>query len=735
MELFAEALEKPPEDRDAFLRDRCTDDESLLLRIRRLIEVHQESQVILPDRSHRTMGTLSDERPGTLIGRYKLLEQIGEGGFGVVFMAEQQEPVRRKVALKIIKAGMDTRQVIARFEAERQALALMDHPNIAKVLDAGATDTGRPYFVMELVQGVPITQFCEDHQLSVKERIELFLPVCQAIQHAHQKGVIHRDLKPSNVLVTRDDPAAAGHAIVIDFGVAKAIDQRLTEKTLHTNFARMIGTPVYMSPEQAEMSKQDVDTRSDVYSLGILLYELLTCTTPFPEERLKTVSYAELQRIIIEEEPQRPSTTLSGLNGQFRKVAANRRCEPATLMKLVRGDLDWVVLKAIEKDRNRRYATPLELAADLQRYLENEPITARPPSTAYKVQKFIRRNRTVAVATLAVLLALLTGVITTSWQAAEAKRERANAEQQAATASAALGFIQEDLFQRARFQPDIKLVDAMEAAVSQVGDGYQDEPLVEAAIQLTIGKGYRHLGNYRRAKEHLSRSIELHSHILGPEADETLEGKQELAHAALVLSEYEQAEALIDEVLASRMERLEPDAVEALVGRRKEVPELDPPGSGRSLRGAGRPGTGQGRGLLQAVGVARHAAEADEVTVIAVRREGEERGIYDCLGDISGALAACHREITAHIQIAAPHSQRPHIAVHSRAQRAPTAPVPLGDAIGRRATCHRERAPRIQVRARQRQRIDRAVHSRAQRAPAAPVPLGDIIGRHAACHR
>jgi serine/threonine protein kinase len=317
------------------------------------------------------------ERVGSVIGPYKLMEQIGEGGFGLVFVAEQHEPVRRKVALKVIKPGMDSAQVIPRFEAERQALALMDHPHIAKVLDAGATDSGRPYFVMELVKGIPITEYCDKNQLAPRERLELFVTVCQAIQHAHQKGIIHRDVKPSNVLVTSHDGKPA--AKVIDFGVAKAMHQQLTAHSIYTNFAQMIGTPLYMSPEQAEMSGLDIDTRSDIYSLGVLLYELLTGTTPLERQRVAQAAYDEIRRLIREEEPPRPSLRLSSCDS-LPSIAARRHTEPAKLSRLVRGDLDWITMKSLEKDRTRRYETANGLARDIQRYLSDEPVEACPPS-------------------------------------------------------------------------------------------------------------------------------------------------------------------------------------------------------------------------------------------------------------------------------------------------------------------------------------------------------------------
>src|SRR5215218_1387336 len=351
--------------------------------------------------------------PGTVIGRYKLLEPIGEGGYGVVFMAEQTSPVVRKVALKIIKAGMDSRQVIARFEAERQALAVMDHVNIARVLDAGTTNSGLPYFVMELVHGVPITRYCDENNLGLRERLELFVPVCKAIQHAHQKGIIHRDVKPSNVLVTLYDGKPVPK--VIDFGVAKAVEQKLTERTLFTQYGTMVGTLEYVSPEQAEMSALGVDTRSDVYSLGVLLYELLTGSTPLGHQRVKEAGYAEVLRMIKEEDPPRPSTRLSDSGVALATISAQRRTEPAKLTKLVRGELDWIVMKCLEKDRSRRYETANGFAADVQRYLADEPVQACPPSGWYRLRKFVRRNKGPVLAVSLVVLAMLAGLIGTTW--------------------------------------------------------------------------------------------------------------------------------------------------------------------------------------------------------------------------------------------------------------------------------------------------------------------------------
>jgi serine/threonine protein kinase len=361
-------------------------------------------------------GPIPVEGPGTLIGSYKLLEQIGEGGMGLVFMAEQTQPVRRKVALKVLKPGMDTRQVVARFEAERQALAIMDHPNIAKIHDGGVTPSGRPYFVMELVRGVPITEFCDQRRLTTRQRLELFVTVCQAVQHAHQKGIIHRDLKPSNILVTLHDTLAVPK--VIDFGIAKATTQPLTDRSLFTHFSQMIGTPLYMSPEQAEMNGLDVDTRSDVYSLGVLLYELLTGTTPFESERLKQVGFDEMRRVIREEEPPRPSQRVSTFDAAARSTLSERRStDPRNFASTLRGELDWIVIKALDKDRNRRYESASALAADVQRYLNNDAVEACPPSAAYRVRKFARRNRR-ALATLAIVFVTLIAATSISvWQA------------------------------------------------------------------------------------------------------------------------------------------------------------------------------------------------------------------------------------------------------------------------------------------------------------------------------
>jgi serine/threonine protein kinase/tetratricopeptide (TPR) repeat protein len=414
--LFLKALELPtPAERKAYLDQACASDEALRAEVEALLEAGARAGDFLehPAGGPSPIPTVDErpirEGPGSAIGPYKLLERIGEGGFGVVYMAEQQEPIRRKVALKILKPGMDTRQIVARFEAERQALAIMDHPNIAKVFDGGETPSGRPYFVMELVKGVPITEFCDRNHLTPRQRLELFLPVCQAVQHAHQKGIIHRDLKPSNVLVTVHDTAPV--VKVIDFGVAKALGQNLTDKTLFTGFAQLVGTPLYMSPEQAGQSGLDIDTRSDIYSLGVLLYELLTGTTPFTKERFQTVAYDEICRIIREEEPPRPSTRLSESKESLPSISALRQTEPAKLTRMVRGELDWIVMKALEKNRNRRYETPNSFALDIQRYLADEPVQACPPSAWYRFRKSVRRNKGAYLAAVVIVCVVILGVI------------------------------------------------------------------------------------------------------------------------------------------------------------------------------------------------------------------------------------------------------------------------------------------------------------------------------------
>jgi serine/threonine protein kinase len=429
--IFFAALEKgAAPQRAAYLDEACAGDPDLRQRVERMLAAQAQAGSFLEQPALSPVLTADEqpvsERPGAVVGPYKLMEQIGEGGMGLVFVAEQQHPVRRKVALKVIKPGMDTRQVIARFEAERQALALMDHPHIARVLDGGETAGGRPYFVMELVKGVPITAYCDENQMPVRARLELFVHVCQAVQHAHQKGIIHRDLKPSNVLVLSQDGTPV--VKVIDFGVAKALGQQLTDKTIYTQFAQLIGTPLYMAPEQAGESGLDVDTRSDIYALGVLLYELLTGTTPFDKERLKQANYDEMRRIIREEEPPKPSTRISTVGQLATTISAQRSSDPRRLSQLCRGELDWIVMKALEKDRGRRYETANGFAADVQRYLAGEPVLAAPASQWYRLRKFVRRHRGPVAAAGLVLLTLVGGIVGTAWGLVRAEHQRQLAE-------------------------------------------------------------------------------------------------------------------------------------------------------------------------------------------------------------------------------------------------------------------------------------------------------------------
>jgi hypothetical protein len=413
--IFEAAVALAPKQRAAYLDQACGQDTQLRQRIVLLLGSHDHAGDFLepapPAGPNPTlvMPTPPAEQPGDVIGHYKIREKLGEGGCGVVYVAEQTEPVRRRVALKVIKLGMDTRSVIARFEAERQALALMDHPNIARVLDAGATETGRPYFVMELVRGIKITDYCDQNQLNTTQRLALFVQVCHAVQHAHQKGIIHRDIKPSNILVTLHDGVPVPK--VIDFGIAKATEGRLTDLTVYTELRQFIGTPAYMSPEQAEMSGLDIDTRSDIYSLGVLLYELLTGRTPFDAQELLRFGLDAMRRTIREKEPLRPSTRLSTMvDAELTRVAKRQSAEPPKLVHFIRGDLDWIVMKALEKDRTRRFESASGLALDVQRFLKNEPIEARPPSGLYRFQKLVRRNKTAFAAAAAVFAALVVGL-------------------------------------------------------------------------------------------------------------------------------------------------------------------------------------------------------------------------------------------------------------------------------------------------------------------------------------
>ncbi|UCE61337.1 MAG: serine/threonine protein kinase [Phycisphaerales bacterium] len=551
--IFSTALQKrSAEERASYLDIACGDNAGLRARVEALLKAHEEagsflSAPVLDPTALDSDSLVPSEEPGTIIGRYKLLQLIGEGGFGSVYMAEQQQPVYRKVALKIIKLGMDTKQVIARFEAERQALALMDHPNIATVLDAGATKAGRPYFVMELVKGVPITEYCDTNGLPTGERLDLFLSVCNAIQHAHQKGIIHRDIKPSNVMVSLHDGKPVPK--VIDFGIAKATHRRLTEKTFFTEFRQFVGTPEYMSPEQAEMSGLDIDTRSDVYSLGVLLYELLTGTTPFDSRALREAAYAEIQRIIREEEPPKPSTRFSSLGGASTAIAKNHQSDPRSLQRELRGDLDWITMKCLHKDRSSRYVGAAELAADILRHLNHEPVLAGPPGMAYQLRKFARRNRRLVGSLAAVVLALAAGVVVSTWFAVQATRAKEEAQGQAAIAQEVSDFLNNDLLASAAPASapgrEVTVREVLDKASHAIEDKFADDPVVEASIRTTLGLVYRNLGDYDEAEGHLGRALSLRREVLGKEHADTVYSLANLGSLYRDMGRYDEAEPLL----------------------------------------------------------------------------------------------------------------------------------------------------------------------------------------------
>ena len=516
------ALEQPAHQRAAYLAAACANDPALRKRAEELLKALEEADSFLesPAQKPLSLNPPPTEKPGDTIGRYKLLQQIGEGGCGIVYMAEQQEPVRRRVALKVIKLGMDTKQVIARFEAERQALALMDHPNIAKVLDAGATETGRPYFVMELVRGTKITEFCEEHKVSTEERLKLFVQICNAIQHAHQKGIIHRDIKPSNILITFNDGIPVPK--VIDFGIAKATAGRLTDRTLFTAFEQFIGTPAYMSPEQALMTSVDIDTRSDIYSLGVLLYELLTGTTPFDAKELLSSGLDEMRRTIREVEPVKPSTRLTrafvaaDVNLQEPKNDVKARVSSRWLPQEVIGDLDWIVMKCLEKDRTRRYETANGLAADILNHLSNEPIVARPPSRPYLFKKFIQRNRLGFVTSASVVAALVLGLCIATWalvREREARREAqasmTRAEAEAARNKAISEFFVHSPLPAIRRGMDTKLVHAMTDELSRRANvELVNQPQAQGDILVFLANRISAIDDIPRAITNLQKAVE-----------------------------------------------------------------------------------------------------------------------------------------------------------------------------------------------------------------------------------
>jgi len=567
IEVFLEALRLPLGERSAYLEHACAADTELRQRVEVLLVAHERAGDFLakpPAGVPTTASPAVCEKAGDRIGHYKLLQQIGEGGCGVVFMAEQEEPVRRRVALKVVKPGMDTKSVIARFEAERQALALMDHPNIARVFDAGTTESGRPFFAMELISGTKITDYCDENALTTNARLNLFIEVCDAIQHAHQKGIIHRDLKPSNILIAT---STTGKPLpkVIDFGIAKATSgERLTDKTVFTAVELLIGTPAYMSPEQAALTSVDVDTRTDIYSLGVLLYELLTGTTPFDTRELLRAGLDEVRNAIRNQEPLRPSTKLSTMVAEdLKRVSAHHGTEAPKLLRAVGGDLDWIVMKALEKDRARRYATANGLAMDIQRYLCDEPIVARPPSTAYKFRKLALRNKLWFAASSLVLLSLVIGLSMTTWSLTRERRARhesdelrKRAEIESTQSREVTKFLKDML---AGIQPSVArgrdttmLMEILEKAAQRVGQELTNEPAVQAELWTTIGGVWDQLKLRDKAEPVLRNALDTRRKLYGNEHSSVAESRLNLAKVLVGEGKSAEAETLCREAIEVR---------------------------------------------------------------------------------------------------------------------------------------------------------------------------------------
>ena len=557
-QIFEVAADIHGAEREAYLDQTCAGDANLRGRVEKLLAAaEQKTGIAAPQFLER------DSRGANRLGHYRLLQRIGEGGMGEVWLAEQNQPVRRRVALKLVKSGMSTREVIARFESERQALALMDHPAIAKVLEAGSTPDGAPYFVMEYVPGVPITTYCDNHRLSTRERLELFVHVCEGVQHAHQKAIIHRDLKPSNILVTEVDGRAAPK--IIDFGVAKALGQKLSADTMFTRVGALIGTPEYMSPEQANSSNEDIDTRTDVYSLGVIFYELLAGAPPID---LRKIALEEFLRRLRDEEPLKPSTRIRTEDQvTSTEVARRRHTEPQALATQLRGDLDSIALKALEKERSRRYGSPSDFAADVGRYLRHEPVSAIAPSAAYRARKFARRYRTALATIAAFILVLVVAAVVTIRQSIRANRE-------SAVSQTVNDFLQNDLLAQAsaanqagpRTKPDphLEVRTALDRAAARIAGKFDRQPEVEAAIRSTIGETYLDLGLYPEARTQLERALELQRRVLGTQDPETIKTITRLGRTLSRQGKYPEAEALYNQGLSVACRVLGPEHPDTL---------------------------------------------------------------------------------------------------------------------------------------------------------------------------
>jgi serine/threonine protein kinase/tetratricopeptide (TPR) repeat protein len=552
-DIFHAAVELPEAERAAYLREACKDDAELLAEVESLLASHKESDR-LPAADAFLADLPIDEElavasAGQQVGAYRIVREIGQGGMGVVYEAEQEQ-LNRRVALKLIRLGMDTQQVVARFEAERQALAMMNHPNIAQVIDAGATEAGRPYFVMEFIDGEPITDYCDKQRLSTAERLDLFLAVCAGVQHAHQKGIIHRDLKPTNVLVTHKDGKAVPK--IIDFGVAKATAQRMTEKSLFTQAGILIGTPEYMSPEQADLSDLDVDTRTDVYSLGVLLFELLVGALPFEPTELRRAGYDEIRRRIREDEPARPSARLSTLHGKANELAEKRRTDSPSLIRLLRGDLDWITMRALEKAPDRRYASPSELAADLRRHMSDEPVEAGPPSTVYQIGKFARRHKVFVVAGSVVLFSLLLGVTAATFGLLRAQEAERLARAEARTSEEVSNFLA-GLFRVSEPSAiDVNSItarDVLDRGVERIRGELSGEPEVQSRLMLEMGKVYAQLGLLQEADRLHEEALDIRRRLSSSTSNQIAEALAGLAGVRHLAGQHEASIELYNEAI------------------------------------------------------------------------------------------------------------------------------------------------------------------------------------------